>query len=198
MHLNISSVKWRPFCPGGDELMLPRAFILNILLCSLLERDSVWHRRQWPGRALLRTLVRILWVPHLVMGLSLSLSLSLSIYSEYLTLLLVRARQCLAPQAMARTGSATHTRPNTVGSPSCDGSESEFESESEPESESGRPSWEYVLLLPMAHSTPSANRKEHLEYTGGVIFGIWVILHGLKQPMFHWKIRQNFLTHIGF
>ena len=63
-----------------------------------------------------------------------------SIYTEYLTLLLVRARQCLAPQAMARTGSATHTRPNTVGSPSCDGSESEFESESEPESESGRPS----------------------------------------------------------
>ena len=184
MHLNISSVKWRPFCPGGDELMLPRAFILNILLCSLLERDSVWHHRQWPRRALLRTLVRILWVPHLVMGLSLSLSLSLSIYSEYLTLLLVRARQCLAPQAMAKTGSATHTRPNTVGphlvmglslslslslsiysqyltlllvrarqclapqamaktgsathtrpntvgSPSCDGSESEFESESE-------------------------------------------------------------------
>ena len=25
MHLNMSSVKWRPFCPGGDELMMPRS-----------------------------------------------------------------------------------------------------------------------------------------------------------------------------
>ena len=42
MHLNMSSAKWRPFCPGGDELMrlLPQHLRYNLLMKSTCYRND--------------------------------------------------------------------------------------------------------------------------------------------------------------
>ena len=36
MHLNISSAKWRPFCPGGDELTKQSVCMLNVWMAGLV------------------------------------------------------------------------------------------------------------------------------------------------------------------
>ena len=48
MHLKMSSAKWRPFCPGGDELthwsLQNVAFILNVFPLLLL--FGAWQKTQ--------------------------------------------------------------------------------------------------------------------------------------------------------
>ena len=44
MHLKISSAKWRPFCPKGDELT---AWNYWLDVNSLWPRDAIWRWRSW-------------------------------------------------------------------------------------------------------------------------------------------------------
>ena len=45
MHLQMSSGKWRPFCPGGDELMPNDIIVYHVitgLICDIIPKIS-WH-----------------------------------------------------------------------------------------------------------------------------------------------------------
>ena len=57
MHLKISSAKWQPFCPGGDELKMKMRGnkIWRLIVChrcySCLFHSFQWHKWQWSTRA---------------------------------------------------------------------------------------------------------------------------------------------------
>ena len=56
MHLKISSAKWRPFCPGGDESSVPQWHprwrvppILPLLVKCTVDIPSIKNRFLWPS-----------------------------------------------------------------------------------------------------------------------------------------------------